>query len=377
MILPQRCGKPLHPNAPRRVRLTRSASVDRVTERPRILVCGWAGAGNIGDELLTDEIVARLVAAGGHPVVRSLDQHRTAERHPGVETVGRGLRWALAARKVDGVCVGPGGIIQDTSSVWSLPAHLWPALVARWLRRPVAGIGLGAVPLRRRTSRWLLRRTLGGAPVIGRDQATVVALFAAGVSAELSVDLALGRHYEARSGRDVMVAAVGPGPGTGRFVPGRRRSLSVEFAAVEPVAELGRRSGLAVRAAAFRGECDIATAQALDSNPIREAEAVAAVAGASLVVTNRYHAAVVAVAAGVPVVVVGSEPKLGALVEQVADADRAVAVADWSQLSHATPPRGVNDSLPYADLAVVYQGIEALVQAASTRGRRTRRYPKR
>ncbi len=334
---------------------------------PRILVCGWAGAGNIGDELLTEEIVARIVAAGGHPVVRTLDQHRTAERHPGVETVGRGLRWALAVRKVDGVCVGPGGIIQDTSSVWSLPAHLWPALVARWLRRPVAGIGLGAVPLRRRTSRWLLRRTLSRSVLIGRDQSTVDALFAAGVSADLSVDLALGRQYEAGSERGVMVAAVGPGPGTGRFVSGRRRASSVEVTAVEAVADLAQRSGLAVRAAAFRGESDVATACALDSDPIDELDAVVAVASASLVVTNRYHAAVVAVAAGVPVVVVGAEPKLGALVEQVADADRAVAVADWSQLSHATPPRGVNDSLPYADLAVVQQGIEALVRAAATR----------
>ena len=117
---------------------------------PRILISGWAGAGNVGDELLTRAMVTRLRRLGAEPVVASRAPLATTALH-GVDAVPWGPRGRAALAGIDGVCVGPGGILQDTSSLWSLPGHLAIAFLARRRGLPVAAIGVGAEPLRRRT----------------------------------------------------------------------------------------------------------------------------------------------------------------------------------------------------------------------------------
>lgn len=183
---------------------------------PRILISGWAGAGNVGDELATRAAVAMVRRAGGEPVVASRDPAATAALH-GVEAVARGLRGLVAAARCDGVCVGPGGILQDSTSIWSLPAHLAAALTARVLRKPVVGLGLGAEPLQRRSSRWMVRRALGSGPVTVRDQPSAEALAAAGVRAEIAPDLVFTLDLEPRPASEELVVAVGPDAGLGRL----------------------------------------------------------------------------------------------------------------------------------------------------------------
>ncbi|HCH80534.1 MAG TPA: hypothetical protein DFK16_07190, partial [Acidimicrobiaceae bacterium] len=60
-----------------------AATVLRVTVRPRVLVCGWSGAGNVGDELLTEVLSTRLRSAGLDPVIRSVSPNATAAAHGG------------------------------------------------------------------------------------------------------------------------------------------------------------------------------------------------------------------------------------------------------------------------------------------------------
>ena len=72
------------------------------TDGPRVLVCGWAGAGNLGDELLTETIVDQLRSAGARPVVTSRNQAETQARY-GVETVPWGPRGMRASAGVDAV----------------------------------------------------------------------------------------------------------------------------------------------------------------------------------------------------------------------------------------------------------------------------------
>ena len=116
-----------------------------VAVRPRVLVCGWSGAGNVGDELLTEVLSTRLRSAGLDPVIRSVSPNATAAAHGGVAVAQRGFASVRAAFTVDAVVLGPGGIVQDHSSVWSLPAHLAPVVIARLRRRPVAGSASGRI----------------------------------------------------------------------------------------------------------------------------------------------------------------------------------------------------------------------------------------
>lgn len=372
---------------------SRTVSVFGVTDRPRILVCGWSGAGNVGDELLTTAAADLIRDAGGVPVVRSVDVGRSATAHPGTEVVGRGLRHAMVARRVDGVVLGPGGIIQDDSSPWSLPAHLWPALTARILRRPVVGVGLGAVPLRRWWSRRLLRLVLRRVDVVARDPASVAAFTAAGVDAAADVDLAAAAaaaaparpkpEVEAEGGgaatavagsTGALVIAAGPRPRSGGWSRGRDR---LAFDDAVPLAALVDELAPAFDGAAFvayRGDRDIAAAhEFVDrcSVPIDviadDAEAaVAATRRAALVVTSRYHAAVVAVTAGVPVIALMAEPKLESLVAEIADPARLEGVRRWTD---ARPDIDRRNREPYefASTGVAARTVVSLVSNAARR----------
>ncbi|MYH89158.1 MAG: hypothetical protein F4125_11475 [Acidimicrobiaceae bacterium] len=318
---------------------------------PRILVCGWSGAGNTGDELLTSAVVEVLRSSGAIPVVVSRDPETTSILH-NVEAVAwgprgwlrrlaQGLRGDKAGARVDGVCVGPGGIIQDSSSIWSLPGHL---LIPRRLRRmgkPVVGVGLGAEPLKRRSSRRLLRAVLKDTPVVARDAASAASLAAAGVEATVGGDLVFGLDLEPLQRRAEIVVAVGPSVTPGRLRPASRR-LSVDdpslvVAAIGAVAE---RLGASVALAAFRGKRDLDYAQLLASRIRPDTEVLASdidtqvdrIRSARLLISSRYHPVVVAARNGTPTIVCSTEEIIGSLVEQLSSPS-VTNMDDWSSLS--------------------------------------------
>ncbi len=139
----------------------------------RVLVCGWSGAGNIGDELLTGVIVARLRSAGLDPVVRSVSPDATVAAHGELAVAGRGLASLRTALAVDAVVLGPGGIDQVTPACGIGAAHLLPALIARRLTPP--GPRRVSVSVRihsAATLKRLLRALAGAHQVIVRDEFT-------------------------------------------------------------------------------------------------------------------------------------------------------------------------------------------------------------
>jgi len=322
-----------------------------VTQRRRVLVCGWSGAGNVGDELLTSALLAMAENAGIELVVRSADPARTRQAHPGVQVVGRGLWPVLTLGGCDAVCVGPGGIIQDSSSVWSLPMHLAPALVARLRRRPVVGLGLGADRLLRRSSRWLLRWALAGQPVVVRDEASREALAVAGVEADIDSDLAVEELIDRAPGEGCgVVVAIGPNAGRGRFRRGRDRLVHDDPQVVAGlVDDLVVRFGGPVQAVLFRGERDrwFAT-QVVDrtKHPVTIVEdphqAVEAVWNAAVVITSRFHAALVGVMAGAVVVADVRQQKVASLSSVPELASRFVTRPGWvGNLPDQLPARSV------------------------------------
>jgi polysaccharide pyruvyl transferase CsaB len=360
---------------------------------PRILVCGWAGAGNIGDELLTDWVVERVEALGGRVLLTTRSIDDTRHRHPSVTPVRwrpRDLVRLLVG--VDGICVGPGGIIQDSTSLWSLPAHLSRALVGRVRKRPVAGVGLGAEPLGRRSSRWVLRRALAkSVGVVVRDTESAVAMSAAGVTAVVASDLVFGlaplgdRPTSAdgtRDGkRDGMVVAVGPSVRPGLVAPvARRHDHSGVAEVAEAVAALSRRIGGAVSVAAFRGEPDAAFGRALverlgdsarmvpgDPRSVREA-----IAGARVVVGSRYHAAVLGLVESTPVLVRSDETKLASLTRQIDDDARIRMLRSWADLVDVelADPAGLEPfDTAMASVRPNEEALASLLAAASRRRR--------
>ncbi|MEM7140383.1 MAG: polysaccharide pyruvyl transferase family protein [Actinomycetota bacterium] len=329
---------------------------------PRILVCGWAGAGNVGDELLTRQAIALIAGAGGTPVVASRDPERTRTEHE-VESVSWGVGARRAAASVDGVIVGPGGILQDRSSLWNLPGHLGAALAARRRSRPVAAIGVGAEPLRRRSSAVLLRRALGDAEVVTRDPASTDALGDVGVRATTGVDLALAAAFSAPPNDEIAVA-LGPGVRPGLLLPASRRLAPPPIESIaDALDSLAAATGRSLALTSYRGPRDLSFAADLAERlrasvrivPADVDASVAAVAGASMLVSSRYHATVVALRAGVPVAMLSGEAKLRSL---AAAAPARVELLDhWSDLGAAAwPERGpvhTDEGVDIAAAAVV------------------------
>lgn len=340
-------------------------------------MCGWAGAGNIGDELLTSAIVGVLREEGAAPVVASRDPAETARLH-GVEAVGWGVGAARAARTIDGVVVGPGGILQDGSSLWNLPGHLGAAIVARRRGRPVAAVGVGAEPVSRRSSERMLRRALGGRPVVTRDAESTAALAEAGVDAatgrDLVFDADLGRFDGAGAPEEgELVVAVGPSVRPGRFLPASRRLVPPPLAAIAAaIDDLAARLDRPIALTAFRGARDRATAEQLAAAlrstarvvPDSVDDHVAAVAGARLVVTSRYHAVVLAVRAGAPTAVVSAEPKLGSL---GAELPGVHLLPGWTEVAALDPEHLAAPSAPPTD-ETARSVVHRLVVEAGARG---------
>lgn len=354
-----------------------------MAEPPRILVCGWAGAGNIGDELLTDWVVDLVESLGGRVLLTTRSIADTRHRHPSVTPVRlrpRDLVRVLGG--VDGICLGPGGIIQDGTSLWSLPAHLSRALVGRLRTLPVAGVGLGAEPLGRRSSRWLLRRALANSVgVVVRDAESAAAMSAAGVAAVVASDLVFGLPplVDPPASRDGMVVAVGPSVRPGVVAPvARRHDHSGVAEVAEAIAVLSQRIGGAVSVAAFRGGPDAVFGRALVERLGKSARMVAddprsvreAIAGARVVVGSRYHAAVLGLVESTPVVVRSDETKLASLTRQIDDDTRIRMLRSWTDLVDVEPADPA-DFEPFdtvnASTRPNEEALSSLVAAASRR----------
>ena len=159
----------------------------------RVLVAGWIGSTNLGDELVFAGMRRLLADRGITPVAISQDPDATYLTH-GVRAVsGKDVgAIARAARKADVMIFGGGGLLQDDSSHLNLPYHLSRVEVARNRGTPVAGVGLGVGGLSSVLGRRLVRRTMGAAVAITvRDAASRDLLTEVGVpGSQLAADVA-------------------------------------------------------------------------------------------------------------------------------------------------------------------------------------------
>ncbi len=133
----------------------------------RIVVAGYAGEGNLGDDILAARLadIASQALSGSTVVVAW--GGRSLWAPPEVETVGRGLSEVLkAVAGSDAVIIGPGGILHNARGFGNRHRDrglaYYDAITARAAQRgvPVGVIGIGVGPLIGSAARRLTRRIL-------------------------------------------------------------------------------------------------------------------------------------------------------------------------------------------------------------------------
>jgi polysaccharide pyruvyl transferase CsaB len=324
--------------------------------RMRVLVCGWIGSTNLGDELVFAGVRRLLATRQARVAAVSVDPARTWAQH-GVAAIDhrRIDRIAAATRRADLVVWGGGGLVQDETSPFNLPYHLSRAWLALLAGTPVIGLGLGVGPLHSAVGRRLARTLAHAAAVTVRDQPSLEELAALGVPARLAADTAVhlasppaplsaaafrplsappdpasGTPASAGAPRpeEVAVVSLRPWGGGGARIPvgwGRPPGEPAWF--VPRVAgaldDLAATSGLTIRFVALQTDRDHALHRRVAARMRRPSElrtptlgsVLEEVARARLVVAMRYHAGLAALLGGRPAALIGYSPKVAALAD--------------------------------------------------------------
>ena len=337
-----------------------AGAASRPAGRPaaRVLLCGYYGEHNLGDDALLQVLLSQL-PPGWIPLVTAHDQQQVRSRFetvwPDLQTVDRrSLKAVLAALPgCRALVLGGGSLLQDSTSFRSLLYYAALILAARARGLTVLLWGQGLGPLRRRRSRLLARLLLAQADGISwRDAAS------ARLAASWGRDAAQGSdpvwalpplHWQGQGGPIVLcwrpVAMLGD--------QGWRLLLQ----ALEGLAE---RSGRPVQWLPFHQDQDTDLLADLDRRGLlgeqlrrrsvqvqveTPEQAMQCFQGASLVLAMRLHGLILAALAGSPCAALSYDPKVAAAAEALG--------CPWLDLARLQPePSG-----EAADLATSWEAL--------------------
>ena len=150
----------------------------------KVIISGYYGFGNAGDEALLSGMLAALAAAAPGAVdvtVLSADPEGTRRLH-GVDAVGRqdlGPIWRALKGGTDLFISGGGGLLQDATSRRSALYYLGMIRLAHLAGVPVYLYGQGVGPIRSRSVRVAARRVLRRVAGAGARDAASARLLAA------------------------------------------------------------------------------------------------------------------------------------------------------------------------------------------------------
>lgn len=153
----------------------------------RIVISGYYGYGNTGDEAVLAGILATFKQIGldVQVTVLSADPERTMVEHPGVESVHRYHIGSLirVIRKADLVISGGGSLLQDVTSTRSIRYYLFILQLAQFLKKKTAIYAQGIGPLYNSKIRAAVARTLNKTDLISvRDVNSKTLLESIGVN---------------------------------------------------------------------------------------------------------------------------------------------------------------------------------------------------
>lgn len=328
-----------------------------MTRPPRLLVSGYYGFGNAGDEAILAGLTEGLREQAPEAEVTVLSGNPSAtQREHGVRAVRRGLGSAfLRGRESDVLISGGGGLLQDATS-WRSPLYYLTVMrLARAAGVRVACVGQGIGPLRRGFVRRLVRNGLSGVDAVAvRDQASQEALRDLGVRrpVEVTADLAFllprptaeatADAWEkaglSEEGRPAAAVALRRPPGE------PKAGLAASLA--RPIGEACRRLGLHPVLLPMQPPADgelaeeVAAALPMAAAVVRSGlsarEMLALVGGCELVIGMRLHALIFAAICAVPPVAISYDPKVEALMGELGlSAATSVGALDEEALGQA------------------------------------------
>jgi polysaccharide pyruvyl transferase CsaB len=324
----------------------------------RVLVAGWIGSTNLGDELVFAGLRRLLHDRGVQVAAISTDPSATRVTH-GLGAVSHTDLVGLdrAVREADAVVLGGGGLLQDDTSPFNLPYHLSRVGLAGLHGTPYAGIGLGAGGLSTRLGKVQVRAALRGAVALSvRDEPSRRLLADVGVpDVTVAADLAFALDPVEAASRppdDRLVVCLRPWSGAGTRLPAAMRGDATPDAYVDALAtaldRMSAQTGLAIRFVALQRDRDDAfhrrVAQRMSATCTFAAPSLDGlldeVARATTVVSMRYHGGIAAVLAGRPVVLVGYASKVDALAVEVGEGARLLG---WDPAELATIAEAVGE----------------------------------
>jgi polysaccharide pyruvyl transferase CsaB len=292
----------------------------------RLLVLGYYGFGNFGDELILsavqDELAsieceaAFVVNAPSQYASPVCPRHKLVDRHS--PTAMR-----AAVRECDYVMLGGGGLIQDVTSWRSSLYYLGIAILAALHNKEILSYAQGVGPVRRSWIRRVVRSVFGRMVLIDvRDDASRDLLLDCGVRTHdicVSSDVGLaylvalrGEPAAATRGASHIVACVNE-----RF--GWTAEETASFLDC-----LGSQSGARLDLVVLFPSADLAFTRAVQNRLLTPSELIVSpqplelldlCGSASLTVAGRYHMAAAAVAARSPLVALAYDPKVSQLAD--------------------------------------------------------------
>ena len=128
--------------------------------RPRLLLSGYFGFGNLGDEAIFEAMITALRAECPEVHLSALTQDTARARLFEVTPVPRkDLRAVVGAlRQSDLLISGGGGLVQDSTGVGSVAYYLGVCELARLLGKPTMFYAQGFGPVRTPMGKWLTRK---------------------------------------------------------------------------------------------------------------------------------------------------------------------------------------------------------------------------
>ncbi|MFB6291273.1 MAG: polysaccharide pyruvyl transferase CsaB [Candidatus Bipolaricaulia bacterium] len=343
----------------------------------RIIISGYYGYGNLGDEGILKSLISslkdRLGAEGLEIVVLSNDPKRTREDH-GVESVNRWnpVKVLLNLKNSDILISGGGGLLQDRTSSFSLWYYLALIYVARILSVPIYVLGQGLGPINRKYNELLLRGAVSGVEgFLVRDKRSEELLHSFGVGNDKVIagnDLAFllqsdnNRASYLNSQNKEIVAAALRSDIKGRSDVLRAVSSGLDMLHDEFDANVVLFSTNYLSDAAMNSDLQSATevpCKIIDVDHLSPNQLVEMMQGLDLVIAGRLHALIFSLLSNTPVQGISYDPKMDYLIEDLNDLDCSPDISIWH------PDELIKATEYLSDLESIYRDKEELKETVS------------
>lgn len=288
----------------------------------RVILCGYYGQDNAGDEALLVSLL-QLLPPDIEPIALSANPQVTTQRYGIAACPNRnwGQIWRLM-RCADGFIWGGGSLMQDVTSVTSPLYYAGLMWLAQRLGLKTIAWAQGIGPLRRSPIKWLTRQVLQGCDGISvRDQASAQLVHQWGLTALLAPDpvwLLQGRpSLETKTERPIVALNLRPHPS---LTPERSQLLT------QALIDFQYQTQTHLRLIPFQKSQDLALLEAIAAQLPGEYEVVyradprdckGLFQGVTLTIGMRLHSLIMAAAEGNPCFALSYDPKVSRLMAEV------------------------------------------------------------